>query len=239
MTTPTDSTITSKITTDLAWLKGHLILLAIVGVLILGGIYGVESLQAKHDHEQFLQNQALLQTVVQQNQITQQESKARIDSLAQQNAAVLQQLATLEASIAARDAQLFKDREQVKTLPPVQLSAKWGEAAKEPAPPIDANGNFVAPLPLVQKSVDALITLPVLTQDNADLKKQVQDQTTIATNNDLKFQSEVKAHTSDNNTCKATVETKNSEIKDLKASARKREIIIAVVSAIFGYVAHH
>ena len=34
MTTPNDTTITSKVTADLAWLKGHLILLAIVGVLI-------------------------------------------------------------------------------------------------------------------------------------------------------------------------------------------------------------
>ena len=238
MTTPNDTTITSKVTADLAWLKGHLILLAIVGVLILGGVYGVETLLANRAHEQFVQQQAMLQTLIQQNQITQQQTKAQIESLTQQNAATQQQFALLAASIAARDAQLFKDRAQVKTLPPVQLSAKWGEVANEPAPVVDTAGNFITPLPLAQKSVDALITLPVITKDNADLKAQVEKETTIAANNDSKYQAEIKSHDSDNTTCKATVETQKAEIKDLKAGARKREIIIAIVAAAFGFVLH-
>lgn len=238
MTTPTDSTITAKITADLAWLKGHLILLAIVGVLILGGVYGVETLLANRSHEQFLQQETLLQQMVKQNDQTQQQLKDEIASRNQANVVLMQQFTTLANTIAARDAQLFKDREQIKTLPPVQLSAKWGEAANEPAPTLDANGNFIAPLPLAQKSVDALITLPVLTKDNNDLKTQVVNQTTIATNNNQKFLDEVKAHESDNGTCKATVETQKSQIKDLKASARKREIIIAIIAAAFGYAAH-
>jgi DNA anti-recombination protein RmuC len=238
MATPSDTSISTKVTTDIAWMKHHIILLAVVGVLILGAVYGVETLLANRAHEQFLQQQTILQTMVQQNKQTQEQAQAQITSLTQQNAAIAQQFATLAASIAARDAQLLKDRQQIKTLPPAQLATKWGEAAQEPAPPIDSVGNFLAPLPLAQKSVDALITLPVLTKDNVDLKSQLDKETTIATNNDQKFQAEVKAHESDNNTCKQTVDTKNAQIKDLKASARKRAIIIAIVSAAFGYVLH-
>ena len=238
MTTPNDTSITTKVTADIAWMKHHIILLAVVGVLILGGVYGVETLLANRAHEQFLQQQTILQTMVQQNKQTQEQAQAQISSLTQQNAVMAQQFATLAASIAARDAQLFKDRQQVKTLPPAQLATKLGEAAQEPAPSIDSTGNFLAPLPLAQKSVDALITLPVLINDNADLKSQLDKETTIAANNDQKFQAEVKAHESDNNTCKQTVDTKNAQIRDLKASARKRAIIIAIVSAAFGYVLH-
>ena len=238
MATPTDATIATKITTDIAWMKHHIILLAVAGILILGGVYGVENLLANRAHEQFLQQQSMLQTLIQQNKQTQEQTQAQINSLTQQNAVITQQFASLAASIASRDAQLFKDREQVKTLPPVQLSAKWGEVGKEPAPSIDTAGNFIVPLLLAQKSVDALLAMPVLIQDNADLKKQVEQQTTIAENNNQKFLSEQKAHESDNTTCKATVETQKAQIKDLKASARKRAIIIAVIAAAFGYVAH-
>lgn len=238
MTAPTDTTITTTVSHDLAWLKAHIILLAIAGSLILGGVYGIESLLATRSHAQFIQDQSLLQTMVQQNNQTQQQLKAEIDSRTQQNTALLRQFTVLAASISARDAQLFKDRESIKTLPPVELSTKWGAAAKEAAPGIDANGNFLVSLPLAQKSTDALIALPVLTQDNADLKTQVSTQTVIAANNNDKFLKEQAAHQSDNTTCTQTLKTKDDQIKDMKHAATKRQIIIAIVAAAFGYVAH-
>ena len=143
------------------------------------------------------------------------------------------------SAIASRDAQLIKDREQIKTLPPPQLAVKWGEVASEPAPAIDASGNFLAPLPLVQKSVDALVALPVVTKDNADLKTQLSQETQIAYNNDQKFQDEKKAHASDGEVCKQTVSTKDAEIKDLKAAARKRNIIISVIAGALGFGLGH
>lgn len=237
MTTPTDTTITSTVSHDLAWLKGHLILLAIVGVLIIGGVYGVETMLANRSHEQFLQQQTILKQFTEQNAQVQQQMKTSIDAFAAQNAALQAQMVTLTTAIVARDGQLMKDRQTVKTLPPAELSAKWGTVAVEPAPAIDPSGNFLVPLPLAQKSVDALIQVPVLTEDKKDLQTQLASETTIATNNDGKYKDEQKAHQSDNEACKQTVATKDAEIKDIKAQGRKREMIIMIVSAIFGFAA--
>lgn len=236
---PNDTQIASTVTQDLAWARHHLFLLVAVGLLVLGGVYGVESILAKRAHEQFLQEQAILQTMVKQNEATQAQTKAQIDGLTQQNVALQQRFDAYTSAIASRDALLLRDREQIKTLPPPQLATKWGESANEPAPAITTNGEFLVPFPLAQKSTDALVTLPVLSKDNADLKSQLTQETQIATNNDQKFKDETKAHESDKGVCKQTVELKDSQIKDLKAAGRKREIIIAVVAALFGFVARH
>lgn len=246
---PNDTQIASVISQDLAWARHHLFLLVAVVVLVAGSVYGVVSLIAKDRHETFLQEQAILQSMQKQNEqaqkqneLNQAQAKAQIDALVQQNGLLAQQNATLAAAISSRDAQLLKDREQIKTLPPPQLATKWGESANEPAPVIATSGDFLVPLPLAQKSVDALISVPILEKDKADLNTQLVTETQIATNNEQKYEnenkalmSEISAHTSDNTTCKQNVETLNVKVSDLKAAARKRNIIIAVVSTVLGF----
>src|SRR6266480_517173 len=232
-----DGAITSTVTKDLDWARHHLFLLIAVVVLAVGSVYGVESLIARRAHDSFVQQQALLAQLQKNNEQTQAASKAEIDALTAQNAQLLQQFQAAMAAMAARDAQLFKDRQEIKTLPPSQLATKWGAAANEPAPVI-SGGNFEVPLPLAQKSVDALIQVPVLSKDNTDLKTSLTAETQIASNNEGKFEAEQKAHTSDSETCKQTIITKNAEIKDVKAQARKQSIIVAVVSLAVGWFLH-
>lgn len=233
-----DTQITTAVSNDLAYVKHHLISFALVGVLALVTIFGVLTYVSKVRHEDFLQNQAVLATMQKQNEQTQEQTKAQIDALTQTNLALQSQMSALMSAITSRDAQLMKDRAEVKTLPPPQLATKWGEAANESAPSIDANGNFLAPLPLAQKSADALIQVPVLTKDNNYLKASLSLSQEMAKNSDAKFTAEVVAHAADKGVCTQQVNTLNAQVKDLKASSRKRAIIIAVVSALFGYVAH-
>lgn len=231
----TDTQITSTVSKDLDWARHHLFLLVAIVVLVIGSIYGIESILSSHAHESFLQQQAILQQFQEQNKLIQTQTKAEIETLTQQNVILQQQLTTLTVAIASRDAQLVKDREQIKTLPPPQLAIKWGTAANEPAPVLDSNNNFVVPFPLGVKSVDALITVPILEKDKTDLQTQLTVETTVANNNDVKFQDEKKAHGSDQEACKQTIVTKDAEIKDIKAKNRKRNIIIAIVGAAFGF----
>ncbi len=235
----TDTQVSNTVSQDLAWARHHLFLLVAVAVLVVGSVYGILTVIANHDHQNFLQQQAILQQFSEQNKQVQAQTKAEIDALAQQNTVLQQQLTVITAAIATRDAQLIKDRDAIKTLPPSQLATKWGAAANEPAPTIDTNGNFLAPLPLAQKSTDALIQVPVLTQDKKDLQTQVDKETTVATNTQKQFDDEKKAHASDKELCTQTVGTKDSEIKDLKAQARKRNVIIAVIAAAFGFGLGH
>ena len=233
-----DTQISDKVTNDLAWARHHLFLLVAIALLVIGSIYSIESILARRAHDQFEQAQAILTQMQKQNEQTQAVTKAEIDALTQQNTVLQQQFSALASAIATRDAQLFKDRQEIKTLPPSQLATKWGAAASEPAPVIAANGNFDVPLPLAQKSVDALIQVPVLTKDNTDLKAEAQSETQIANNNAKKFEDEQRAHTSDTEVCKQTITMKDAEIKDVKAQARKRNILITVIAAVIGYGLH-
>lgn len=233
-----DTQITSKLSQDLNWARHHYLSLVGAAILVLISVYGIESILARRAHDSFEQAQAILLQMQKQNEQTQAASKAEIDALNQQNSVLQQQFATLSAAIASRDAQLFKDRQEVKSLPPSALATKWGAAANEPAPSIATNGDFDVPLPLAQKSYDALLQVPVLTKDNTDLKSEAANQTQLAANNERKFEDEQKAHTSDNATCKQTIATKDAEIKDVKAQARKRNIIVAIIGIALGYGLH-
>jgi hypothetical protein len=234
-----DAQISTTVTKDLDWARHHLFLLVAVVILAIGSIYAIESLLANRTHENFLQTQAILQQFQEQNKVVQAQTQAEIATLTQQNTILQQQVGTLAAAISTRDAQLSKDKEQIKTLPPPQLAAKWGSSANESAPTLDSSGNFIAPLPLAQKSVDALITVPVLQQDKKDLQSQLAAETTVATNNDTKFQDEKKAHQSDQQVCTQAIAAKDAEIKDIKAQNRKRNIILTVLGIALGFGLRH
>lgn len=233
-----DTQIAGKVSQDIAWAQHHLFLLVAVAVLTVGSIYGIESLLARRANDQFQQAQAILAQMQKQNEQVQAASKAEIEALTQQNVVLTQQFQAAMSAIATRDAQLLKDRQEIKTLPPSQLATKWGAAANEAAPVIATNGDFDVPLPLAQKSVDALIQVPVLSKDNTELKSSLAAQTQIASNNQTKFDDEKKAHDSDTKTCVQTIATKDAEIKKVKADARKHNIIISVISLALGFGLH-
>lgn len=247
MSAPNDTQIQSTVSRDIDWARHHLFLLVAVVVLVIGGIYSIESIFAKRAHDQRIEDQAVLVQFQKQNEQIQAATKVQIDALTQQNAQITQQNAQLAqqfqatmSAIAARDAQLLKDRQEIKALPPSALATKWGAAASEPAPVISSNGDFDTPLPLAQKSYDALLQVPVLTKDNDALKANLQTETqlaqnneTLAKNNESKFEQEQKAHTSDTETCKQNVKTLNDQITEVKANARKNNILFAVI----GYLA--
>lgn len=247
MSAPNDTQIQSTVSRDLDWARHHLFLLVVVAVLVIGGIYSIESIFAKRAHDQRIEDQAVLVQFQKQNEQIQAATKVQIDALTQQNAQIAQQNVQLTqqfqaamSAIAARDAQLLKDRQEIKVLPPSALATKWGAAASEPSPVISSNGDFDVSLPLAQKSYDALLQVPVLTKDNDALKANLQTKTqlaqnndTLAKNNESKFEQEQKAHTSDTETCKQNVKTLNDQIKEVKDNARKNNILFAVL----GYLA--
>lgn len=233
-----DTQITGKITRDLDWARHHLFLLVAVAVLTVGSVYGVESMIASRSHDQRVQDLSLFTQMQKQNEQTQADNKAEIATLVQQNISLQQQITTLSTAITARDAQLSKDRQEIKSLPPSALATKWGAAANEPAPVIAASGDFVAPLPLAQKSFDALLTVPVLSKDNADLKASLTAETQTAANNQKKFEDEQKAHNSDNETCKQNVQVLKDTIKENKDKARKQNVVVAAFSVLVGILLH-
>jgi hypothetical protein len=234
-----DTQITATVQNDLAWARHHLFLLAAVIVLAVGSIYGIESILAKRADQNFIAQKTILAQIEKQNEATQAQTKAQIDALTQQNAVLEQQFSATMQAIAARDAQLLNQRQEIKSLPPTALATKWGASANEPAPVVQTNGDFDVPLPLAQKSYDALLQVPVLTKDNTDLKLTAQQKSQEAANSEAKFESEQKAHDSDKTACTQQVNTLNAEVTKVKADARKNNLLAVVFGVITGYLLHH
>ncbi len=234
-----DTQIATTAKSEIDWVRHHLIVIGVAALFSIGAIFAIETLLANRAHDQWQQALGLLNQMQKQNDQVQATTKAQIDALTQQNVVLEQQYSAAMQAIASRDAQLLRDRGEIKSLPPTTLATKWGASANEPAPVILANGDFDVPLPLGQKSYDALLQVPVLTKDNTDLKAAVVTKTQEAANNQQKVEDEQKAHKSDNETCKQTIATKDAEIKSVKADARKRNIIVSVLSLAIGLLLHH
>ena len=232
MSLPTDSTISK----DLTWVKTHLLLLAIVVLLTFGGIFGVLQVIASHDHDRAVELQTIAQQIGQQNQLLQQQTKAQIDSLTQQNVALQQEIGTLATAIAARDSQLQKTQASVPNLSPDQLSTEWMTRIKNAGQIKPAQSGYAVDQAAAVATVQALESVPVLEQDKYDLQQSNTALSQQLTNESSKFDLEVKAHVSDQTACQADLKAVNAQLKSVKAQARKRNIIIAVVSTAVGIV---
>jgi hypothetical protein len=217
-------TITQKIQADYSWLTHHLLLLGLTGALVLGSVYGVEALLAKHAHEAALDKQAFAQTLLQQNQQFQQQTQATINSLAQQNATLQAEVGSLANAIASRDAQLRTQQAQVPQLTPDQLSVEWQKDIKNAGNIKPSTGGYLVDQQAAIASVQAIEAVPVLEQDVSDLQKQNSSLQVQFVNEVAIYNDEKKAHASDNASNTATISAKDAEIKDIKAQARKSKL---------------
>ncbi len=240
MTAPNDTVVSGTLNHDLAWLRHHLILLALVGVLTFSGIYGIESLISRHDHEAALRMEALAQTLVQQNQLLQQQTKVQIDALTQQNVALQQEVGSLATAIVTRDAQLIQNQNKVPNLSPDQLSAEWQKDIRNAGSikPTLPSGYLVDQTAAVA-TVQALESVPVLQQDIADLEKSNSNLQSELNNDAAVLTLEKKSHFSDNQTNTALLTAKDAEIKDVKAQARKSKLKWFGIGFLLGLIGGH
>jgi len=220
------------ISSDWKWLTQHIILLALVVALSVGGIYSVESIIARHDALKDNQLQTIATQITQQNAITQQQTQAEIAALTQQNIALQTQVGTLATAITTRDTQLKQTQKTDATLPPTELAAHWQNLITMPnSVAVTPTGYTVTPAGAVG-TVQALDSIPVLTQDKTDLANSNKlFQQEVANDNQM-FSKEQTAHQSDNATCTADKNALNGQISTLKADARKNHIRDAFFGAI-------
>lgn len=236
-TTPTDTAISGTLSHDLNFLRHHLILLGLVVVLVAGSVYGILTIIARHDHENFLEKQAFAQTLLQQNQQFQQQTKAQMDALAQSNTILQQEVGTLASAIASRDAQLRTQQAKVPELTPDQLSLEWQKDIKnagniKPVLPSGYSVDQAAAVATVQ-ALESEITLEL---DKADLQKSNANLQSQLANEDAILVMERKSHLSDNQTNQAALAAKDAEIKDVKAQARKSKLKYLGIGYVLGLI---
>lgn len=228
--TPTQDVSTLTITrrslaNELSWFKHHIILLAVVVVLVIGSVYGIESVIAKARSEESSKWQAISQAQTEQvktlsDKLTVDES-IRAQENAQQNA-ILVQLAT---AISQRDKAVAVQIQKDATLDAAGAAQKITQQTKAQPGEVVAQGNNVQ----MDLSVSRIVAsnqdlLPAVQLDLTDTKKQLVSETTIANNYQSDVVQEADLVTSMKVQEASADKACKSEISNVKAQARKSKI---------------
>jgi hypothetical protein len=237
-TTPSSSLseqVETKLKTDYTWLQTHILNLAITGLLVLGGIYGVESIIARHDALVSNHYDALAAQSAVQNQVIQKQTADQISQLAAQNSQLQSQVSSLAQAISSRDAALLTLQKQVVNMQPPALAAEW--------PKYITHGTVTAlpdgvklDTPAAQDSLQQLESVPVLQADKKNLQDQTANQAVEITNDQTSLKASFDAlaneklsHIADQKACEA-------DKKTLKAQARKGKLKAFFLGVVTGLV---
>lgn len=231
----TPNPVISTLSTDWNWLKTHIVLLGLVVALGFGGVYGIETLEAKHDAAEEAKYSVILQ---QQTMLTKSiEDKLASDSTAHA-AAEAQLTAQINAdhdAMARRDAQVTQLINKINTLQPPEIVADL-------QPKLHAGIATVLPDGIkldtaAARDVDEQITAGASAQaDVKDLSSQLTAETTIAIN--------TKADLVTANTAIGAEQKKNAdqviayakEADVLKADARKGKMKWFAIGYVAGFL---
>lgn len=205
-------------------------------LVILSGVwlfYGYTKRQAAVADARYNAAQTIAATLDKQNKAIQVEIEHKLDDLMTQNQKLQSQVTVLSGSIDKRDTVLVQKTAQVPKMSPTELSHLWGSLTNEPPPLADLSGAFQVPAPVAQKSVDALLAVPVLESDKEDLIAQIGDYKQVIANLQDANGLEKQAHSSDNAACTADKLVLTTEITKVKKDARRGKIR----SFFYGYAA--
>jgi len=238
MTTPTaDTGIVAAVKADYSWIIHHLILLTITGVLVLGGIYGVESLVAKHDADTASKYTAVLAAQTQQNQSVEAQITAQEAHFQEIEKALLAQNAQLSKTIVEENASIAKQRQTDATLTAQQTADRISQQVKATPGEITASGNnVIADLPSARSIASNLDLLSGVQSDLVSTQTQLVNETTIDTND--------KATIGQQTTLIAGLKSENvdevkscsAQIAVIKSTARKNTIKTFLKGYVVGFV---
>lgn len=176
-------TSNTAITKDLSWIGSHLVLLLVVALLVFGGVYGVESLLNRRAAENDAKWQAILKQQAAQTQSLQQQISQDEKQWAQTFAKLTAQNAQLATTVAQRNQELQQQEKQNATLTASQAAVRLAAQTQAGTGEISVAGDSVTiDLPITRRIVDSLDSLTAAQADLVDTKKQLENETVIATN---------------------------------------------------------
>ena len=209
-----------NILSDLNYLKHHIILLVIVVGLAFGGIYGVESLVARHDAANASQMTLILKQQQQQTASLEANWQAVETQLVAQNAQLTQDIATSNQRLAV---QIQKNATLTATQAAEQIASTTQGTASA------SGNNVVLDLLTARKVSDALITLPVVQTELIDTTKQLTNTQTMLTNSQADVAQQKLLVTDEIQSCKAQVAL-------VKSQARKSKLKWFGAGVVVGFI---
>ena len=230
----------STVVKDITWLKTHLILLVIVIGLVIGSVYGIDSIIAKHDAANSAKDNVILQQQTAQTNLLAAKLQQDETVSAQQTAQLLAMNAQLTSYITQRDKALVPVLQKDTTLSAVDAAQKIAVQTKAQPGEVVAQGDTVQMDLSVSRTVVAnQDQLPVVQADLADAKTEVRQgetvieglQTVVSDGRNTIDSMKQQAADADR-ACKAEVST-------VKAQARKSKIKWFFIGLVTGIVGGH
>lgn len=234
---PTDTSITTKISADLAWARHHLFLLAVVLVLAFAGIYGVESLISSRAAQNDAKWQGILaaqtaQTQMISNQLNQDEKNWQA-----QNAQQQQIIGQLAQTIAKRNEAAANQQKTDASLSAVEAAQRLSQQTHAKPGEVTAQGDTViATLPVARTVVGAFDLLDTVQANLTDTQKQLSSESVINTN--------LQANVAAQKNLVSALRTENTDqqkacvaqVSAVKAQARKSKLKWFGIGYIAGFV---
>lgn len=227
----------SVITKDWDWLKTHILLLAVTGIFVVGSVYGVESLIARHDAASAAKYSVLLATQIQQTQAVEKQLATDEAHWTQVEQTLLNQNAQLSKTIVTENKQVENQRKADATLNAQQAAERLTQQTKAASGEVVASGdNVVVDLPITRSIVSDLDLL-VGTQDTLKATQtQLVNETTIADNakSDAAAKNTLITNLKAQND--AQVKSCDARIALVKAQARKGKLKWFVSGVVVGFI---
>ncbi len=240
MSTPptvTDSTIIATVKKDWTWLTSHIILLIIVVGLMVGAVYFVDSIVARHDAENSSKYSAILAEQVTQTKNLQNQLTADEAASAQRDVQYQAIISSLAQNIQKRDANAKKQQTTDAGLDVAGTASRLAEQTEATSGEITTSGNnVVLDLPIARRVVVDLDALPAAKADLDDAQKQLEAQN-VLTADAIKDASDAKkVIAAQTLTLADSTKSCNAQISTLKANARKSKIKIFFVGFVSGFI---
>jgi hypothetical protein len=234
---PTDTTIVATIQKDWSWLISHLILLAVVGLLVTGAVYGTESLIAKHDAARSTQFAQILATQAAETKTLQQQFAADELASAVRDAQYQQTIAQLSKSIQVRDANAQKQQQTDATLDAVSAASRLAtQTGAKPGEVTVAEDNVILDLPITRNIVASLDSLATIEADLQDTKNELTAQTGLTADANTKLADADKVIASQTTQLADSTKACQAQISAVKAEARKSKFHWFIGGYIAGFV---
>lgn len=180
--TPTPATITSTLSKDYAWVVSHLLALALVGALVLGAVYLIESTVAKHDAARATESAQTLAVVAGEAKDLKAQLATDEDHWAQIEAQLLSTNSTLAKNITTRNQDSTKQTTVDASLSSIDAASHLTASLTAAPNEIAASGNtVVVDLPMSRKIASDLDLLPVVQSNLSDTQSQLTNETQVAT----------------------------------------------------------
>jgi hypothetical protein len=229
--------IQTTITSDLAWLKSHLILLAVVTALVFGAVYGIEKILASHDAIRETKDAQVLTLITQQTtdlkeKLAQDEQAASARD-AQYTAIITQLSGTIQKQHVALQHQITVNASLTASQTAQAISQKTQAQPGE----VSAQGdNVTLDLPIARIINNDLDILSTVQTQLDETKQQLIAQTGLTSDAILDSVNAKKVIVSQAGQISQADKVCQDTVKTIKADARKSKLRWFIAGLLTGII---